>query len=112
MKPYPLALLNHFTVPFIRSTNAPSGTCSIAEAVPFQLGQLCCYRRVLSRDWIIEKPLSVRLWTFLCLAKPEHTTNGLAIPYGAIHNHANGAGKRHHSNPDDLVRLRLGLART
>src|ERR1700745_370475 len=25
MKPYPLALLNHLTVPFIRSTCAPSG---------------------------------------------------------------------------------------
>src|SRR5579864_8446617 len=41
MKPYPLALLNHLTVPFRRSTCAPSGRHPLLAVRPGTPGPAC-----------------------------------------------------------------------
>ncbi len=57
-----LSIVKPFTVPFRRSTYAPSGTFSFAEAVPLQLRQLCCHwREAVKGMRAQEKPLAMRV---------------------------------------------------
>src|SRR6266576_4075316 len=79
MKPYPLALLNHFPVPCNRSTSAPSARTLLAhEAVPSNLCH-CASGERACQGLPIGKPLLERLGRVPLVAEPEHARDGFSI---------------------------------
>src|SRR6266576_5296278 len=79
MKPYPLALLHHFTVPCKRSTFAPSARSLLAyEAVPSNLCH-CASGERACQGLLAGKPLPVRLGRVPLVAEPEHARDGFSI---------------------------------
>ncbi|MFZ0181263.1 MAG: hypothetical protein WAL84_15560, partial [Candidatus Dormiibacterota bacterium] len=78
MNPYPLALLNHFTVPFKRSTYAPLGHGS-SLSMPPDYCHFPATEETLSREEIDKNTLFGLGSTPQFLTEPENARDGLAI---------------------------------
>src|SRR5882724_3323718 len=107
MKPYPLALLNHFTVPCKRSTFAPSARTLLAyEAVPSNLCH-CASAERACQGLPAEKPLPVRLGRLSLMAQPEHARDGFSIANCSTHYPANSGRQGNEALPNRFVSLGL-----
>src|SRR5256885_7429712 len=107
MKPYPLALLNHFTVPCKRSTCAPSARTLLAyEAVPSNSCH-CASEERACQGLPAGKPLPVRLGRFSLLVQPEHARDGFSISYCPTHYPANSGRQGNHALLNDFISLGL-----
>lgn len=67
MNPYPFALLNHFTVPFIRSTRSPSFRTSFSWGKPKDVPALKMHFRAIGMGcqdkWVFALQIAVRYET-------------------------------------------------
>src|SRR5580658_7028289 len=125
MKPYPLALLNHLTVPFRRSTyprflHVPS-TRGEGRAYGLYLydafwSDRGCVSRASQRSEVErQKCASERHGPVVsvgdAMLEPENTGNGFSIADGSAGDHADGRGQRHQALIDDFVCFRVSDAR-
>src|ERR1700686_279005 len=104
MKPYPFALLNHFTVPFRRSTFAPSGKQPFTPSLHTGLQHVRMPKSAThcaAEGWDCQGARSqkiVILAGFYALSvegQPKHGGDGFGIADGAALNHLHSFRERH-----------------
>src|SRR5882757_3331125 len=124
MNPYPFALLNHFTVPFRRSTCPPRSAGSRKRWKNSRdrkiMHALCGGRGVLSRKHSTKTlefglllavgrhkhGVSAALSALLC--KPEDASHGFAVPDREVVNHFHDLREREKSCQNSLILFGLG----
>ena len=112
MKPYPLALLNHFTVPCKRSTFAPPARILSLPRTCLVICCNCASGEGACQGLPAEEGLSVRLERVSLMAQPEQAANRFSIADCPAHHPTNGVPQGNQALLDHLVSFGLRSSST